>query len=230
MFETKAKERYMLTSQPDLRTQRRFISLSGFSVFALLVIVLSFARPSTAQTSKVMGEVLFNPATKVEARSGVWVDGQYVGFMSELKGDKKILLLPGSHEISIRQVGYADLTHVIVVEPGTVNPFYIKLAPNNAAQYPGKDAAELKLNIKPKRAAVFLDDGYAGDAGHFGGANTMLVSPGSHHIKVELPGYRTFETDITLMPKQTSKVSAKLVVGSIQEAGALIKEPVTKEQ
>src|ERR1700733_3863213 len=95
--------------------------------------------------------------------------------MSELKGDKKILLLPGSHEISIRQVGYADLTHVIVVEPGTVNPFYIKLAPNNAAQYPGKDAAELKLNIRPKRAAVFLDDGYAGDAGHFGGANTMLV-------------------------------------------------------
>ncbi len=204
--------------------------MSGFLVLALLVILLPFARSSSAQSSKVMGEILFNPATKVEAQSGVWVDGQYVGYMRELKGDKKILLLPGSHEISIRQVGYADLTRVIVVEPRTVNPFYIKLAPNTAAQYPGKDAAELKLDIKPKRAAVFVDDGYAGDAGHFGGANTMLVSPGPHHIKVELPGYRTFETDINLQPHQTSKVATHLVGGSIQEAGALIKEPIAKEQ
>jgi hypothetical protein len=220
----------MLTSQQASKTPRVFMSLtSGFLVTAALAVVLFCARPLSAQ-SKVMGEILFNPATKVEARSGVWVDGQYVGFMSELKGDKKILLLPGNHEISIRQVGYADLTHVVVVEPGTVNPFYIKLAPNTAAQYPGKDAAELKLNIKPKRAAVFVDDGYAGDAGHFGGANTMLVSPGSHHIKVELPGYRTFETDITLEAHQTSKVSAHLVGGSIQEAGTLIKEPLAKEQ
>jgi hypothetical protein len=222
----------MLTSQKAPKAHRYFTGpMPKLLALASLVIVgLSFARPSSAQSSKVMGEVLFNPATKVEARSGVWIDGEYVGYMSELKGDKKILLLPGSHEISIRQVGYAELTHVIVVEPGTVNPFYIKLAPNSAAQYPGKDAAELKLNIKPKRAAVFVDDGYAGDAGHFGGANTMLVSPGPHHIKVELPGYRTFETDINLQPHQTSKVETRLIGGSIQEAGALIKEPIAKEQ
>jgi hypothetical protein len=47
-------------------------------------------------------------ATKVEKDSGVWVDGDYVGFLKELHGNKKVLLLPGEHEISVRQSGYDD--------------------------------------------------------------------------------------------------------------------------
>jgi hypothetical protein len=177
-----------------------------------------------AQSNKVMGELQFAPATKVEGHSGVWIDGQYVGYMKELKGEKKIMLLPGKHEVSVRQVGYADFTKDIVVEPGSVNPLPVQMTPNVRAQYPGSDGAELKLDIKPKRAAVFVDDGYVGNAGHFGGANTMVLSPGSHRIKVELPGYQTFETEINLLPRQTSKVETTLVGGSIQQAGALIKE------
>ena len=38
----------------------------------------------------------------------MWVDGNYVGYLKELKGDKKILLLPGEHEIAVRQSGYDD--------------------------------------------------------------------------------------------------------------------------
>ena len=45
--------------------------------------------------NQVMGEVDFHGATKVEKSSGVWIDGQYVGYLKELKGMKKILLLPG---------------------------------------------------------------------------------------------------------------------------------------
>jgi hypothetical protein len=44
----------------------------------------------------------------MEETSGVWIDGQYVGYLRELKGSKKILLLPGEHEITIRQGGYVD--------------------------------------------------------------------------------------------------------------------------
>jgi hypothetical protein len=192
-------------------------------LLVLGAVVLSLSGPLAAQSSKVMGEVQFAPATKVEAHSGVWVDGQYVGYLGELKGNKKIMLLPGSHEISVRQVGYTDFTHDVLVEPGSVNPFPVKMAPAETAQYPGKDAAQLKLNIKPKRAAVFVDDGFVGNAGHFGGSNAMLLSPGPHQIKVELPGFQTFETQINLLPHQTSKVQTELVGGSIQQAGALIK-------
>jgi hypothetical protein len=47
---------------------------------------------------------------KVEKTSGVWVDGGYVGYLGELKGSKKVLLLPGEHVITVRQDGYQDFT------------------------------------------------------------------------------------------------------------------------
>ena len=64
---------------------------------ALLLLV-----PARAD-NKVMGQVNFVPATKVEKSTGVWVDGQYIGFINELKGDKKLLLLrrPRNHRTSI---------------------------------------------------------------------------------------------------------------------------------
>ena len=71
-----------------------------------------------AQQNQVMGELQFSGVTNVEKNSGVWIDEQYVGYLKELKGDKKIMLLPGEHEISVRQAGYKDFTSKIIVEPG----------------------------------------------------------------------------------------------------------------
>ena len=39
----------------------------------------------------------FVSKANVEKTSGVWIDGQYVGYAGELKDDKKVLLLPGEH-------------------------------------------------------------------------------------------------------------------------------------
>jgi len=54
--------------------------------------------------------------------------------------------------------------------------------------------------VKPDRAAVFVDDNYSGHAADFGGAfRSMLLTPGKHRVQVELPGYRTFETEVNLL-------------------------------
>jgi PEGA domain len=53
----------------------------------------------------------------------------------------------------------------------------------------------------------------------------MLISPGKHHVKVELPGYRTFDTTVDLLPGQKSEVKTELVKGSIEQAGPEIKQP-----
>ena len=191
-----------------------------------LALVLRFLAPANAraQQNTVMGELQFSGLTKVEKNSGVWVDEQYVGYLKELKGDKKIMLLPGEHEISVRQAGYKDFTSKIVVEPGQLKLLHVTMEKDLSAQYPGSDAATLKLNVLPERAAVFLDDGYVGHASDFGGAlHSMLVSPGRHRIKIELPGYRTFETEINLLARQKSEVKTELVKGSIQDAGPLVK-------
>ena len=56
--------------------------------------------------NKVLGELQFEGASNVERNAGVWVDGQYLGYLKELKGSKAVLLLPGEHEIAVRQAGY----------------------------------------------------------------------------------------------------------------------------
>ncbi len=78
-------------------------------LLALFSLSLSTVLAS-AQSSKVMGEVRFEGDTQLDRDSGVWIDGTYVGYVKELKGDKKVLLLPGKHQIAVRQAGYADFT------------------------------------------------------------------------------------------------------------------------
>jgi len=201
-------------------------SLQLLSLVTLGLAFLLCAPDFTqAQQNQVMGELKFSGATKVAKDSGVWIDGQYVGYLKELKGDKKIMLLPGQHEISVRQAGYNSFTQTVVVEPGRVHTLSLQMTPDGRPLRLGPDAAELKLTVNPNRAAVFVDDGYVGHAAEFGGAfHSMLLSPGKHRIKVELPGYRTFETEVNLLPRQKSKVETDLVVGSILQAGPLIKE------
>jgi PEGA domain-containing protein len=174
--------------------------------------------------SKVMGEVKLDGATKLERDSGVWVDGTYVGFLKELHGDKKLMLLPGEHEITVRQSGYDDFVRKVVVEPAQAQTVHIAMQLSPRAKAPDITST-LKLNVEPGRAAVFLDGKFVGHASEFGGSfHSMLISPGKHRVKVELPGYRTFETEVNLLVGQKSEVKTELVKGSIEQAGPEIKE------
>jgi hypothetical protein len=193
-------------------------------IFALLGSLLLLAAPARPQNNEVLGEIQFAGATKVEKTSGVWVDGQYVGYLDELKGDKKLLLLPGEHEIAVRQSGYKEFTQKIIVEPRTKLLIRVRMERDPRVEFPSV-TSEIKLQVSPDRAAVFLDDAFVGHVHEFGGAGRkMLVGPGRHRIKIALPGYRTFETEINLLPKQRFKITTELTKGSITQAGPLIKE------
>jgi len=65
---------------------------------AVLSLVFSLFVSSIASyaQNQVLGEVQFVSKTKLEKTSGVWIDGQYVGYVEELKDDKKVLLLPAN--------------------------------------------------------------------------------------------------------------------------------------
>jgi hypothetical protein len=192
-------------------------------LFVSLSFCLFFATASAQ--NKVMGEVRFEGATKLERDSGVWIDGGYVGYLRELKGSKKVLLLPGEHTIAVRQSGFDDFTQKIVVEPGQVQT--VQVVMHQMAQTHAPDiTATLKVTVQPGRAAVFLDDKYIGHAGELGGAtHSLLISPGKHRIKVELPGYQTFETEVNLLAGQKSEVKTELAKGSIEQASPDIKPP-----
>lgn len=198
---------------------RMFESLAVTVIGVLLIgTAFSFAQ------NRVMGQVNFAPATKAERSAGVWIDGEYVGFIGELKGDKKILLLPGEHEIVVRQTGYHDLTQKIVVEPAQTQDLTIKLEKDRRVQFP-EVTAEVKLKVTPDRAAVFLDGTFVGYVHEFGGVGrAMLLSPGKHQIKIALPGYRDFTTEVNLLPKQKFTLTTDLLAGSITQADPAVKK------
>lgn len=174
-----------------------------------------------AQTT-VLGELKFEGKSKVEKTSGVWIDGKYVGYMGELWGPKRILLIPGEHELVVRQAGYKDFTETLTVEPKELLAVPVKMERATDQTMP-KVTAELKVDAQPDRAAVFVDDRFLGHAGELGGAfHSMLLSPGTHRIKVVLPGYQSFESDVTMVAGQKSVVKTNLAKASIREADALI--------
>ncbi len=77
---------------------------------------------------------------------------------------------------------------------------------------------EVKLKVTPDRAAVFVDGNYAGYVHQFGGVKrAMLIAPGKHHIKIALPGYRDFETEITVQANQ--KVTVKTATDACKHHG-----------
>src|SRR5579859_3985849 len=178
----------------SLRFPTPALLLISFCSFCMLLP----APGLIAQDSKVMGEL-------------------------KLKGDKKLLLLPGRHQITVRQSGYSDFVRDVVVEPGQVQKVQVAM-PLIPGARPPAITAELKLTVDPGRAAVFVDDNYAGHASEFGGHHSLLISPGKHHIRVALAGYQTFETEVSLLTGQKSEVKTELLKGSIEQASSDIKK------
>jgi hypothetical protein len=196
----------------------------GRFVPVVAALILFFSAADSFADNQVMGEVKFEGVTKAERDSGVWIDGQYVGYLKELKGDKKVMLLPGEHEICVRQAGLDDFVRKIVVEPGQKQTVTVAMK-KSAGWVTPSSVSTLKLNVQPNRAAVFLDGRYIGHVGEFGGKfHSLVVASGTHRIKIELPGYRTFETEINLLAGQKSEVKTELMKGSIKQNDAMIKQ------
>jgi hypothetical protein len=176
----------------------------------VLCCLSSFVRNSYGR-NEVLGEIELLGATKVENTSGVWIDGQYVGYLKELKGSKKILLLPGEHEIAVRQGGYKNFGQRVVVKPGEKQVIRVAMEKDARTQFPTV-TSEVRLSVNPNRAAVFVDGVFVGHVDEFDGiGQAMLIAPGKHKISLSLPGYQTFETEIDLLADQKFQLKTDLV-------------------
>ena len=184
---------------------------TNFCTAALQALILFLSVLLTLHAdNKVLGEVEFHAENKAAESSGVWVDGQYVGYVNELKGNKKVLLLPGEHEISIRQSGYLDFNEKITVAAGKKIVMPVTMQKDSRAKS-SAIKSQIKLKVKPDRAAVFLDGAFAGTVREFNGwGQAMLVNPGRHHLKIDLTGYVPFDTDVNLLPYQKITIETNL--------------------
>jgi len=166
--------------------------------------------------ASAFGEVRFSAASADERDAGVWADGKYEGYVKEFKfrGKRSLLLPAGAHEITIKQSGYEDLTKTVTVAAGQFQDIDVSLVPNPKAIYPGADRAELRLDIRPKNAAVFVDDMYVGHGSDFGGRyHSLFVSPEKHQLKVTLGGYKTYQMQIEPPPNRKTEMKITLDLG-----------------
>lgn len=191
--------------------------ISGFALTLVFTIGLFFTHPLLAQ-NQILGEVQFEGTSNNERTAGVWIDGQYLGYVRELKGSKKVLLLPGDHLLTIRQGGYLDWVTNLTIQPGEKQTLRVTMQKDTRVHFPTV-TAEVKLAVSPDRAAVFVDGVFVGHVGEFNGAGkALLVAAGKHSFKISLPGYQTFETQISLNPNQKFQLKTDLPRGAVTQA------------
>jgi hypothetical protein len=194
----------------------------------MLLMLLPLLLPSAiyAEKNAVLGKIDFEGRSHVERTSGVWIDGQYVGYLKELKGDKEVLLLPGDHVITVRQDGYQDFTKQVHIEPGQTKE--VRVSMEKAATLPMPAVlATVKIDVNPSRAAVFMDGLFVGHVGEFKGPGKgMLVAPGTHQIEVALPGFQTFTTEISPLGNQKVEIKTDLVNNHAPLAEPLLERDV----
>jgi PEGA domain len=180
------------------------------TAFALVFFLTGLFTTYINAQNQVLGELQLQGTTDAEKTAGVWIDGQYLGYLKELKGKKKILLLPGEHQITVRQAGYLDVGRKVVLQPGEKQLLNVALQKDTRVRFPTV-TAEIKLAVNPDRAAVFVDSVFVGHVGEFNGVGkALLVAPGKRKIKISLSGYQTFETEVTLTPNQKFQIKTDL--------------------
>lgn len=200
--------------------------IRAICIMSLAAMLGSLGLQSAAHAQdNIMGQIQFIPANNAIKNSGVWIDGTYVGYIGELAGRHRIRLLPGEHDVIVRQAGYSDFNKKAVIEPGLILDINVNPDKDPRFEYPDmKTNSLVKLQVQPDRAAVFLDDNFVGPVDeYYGFGRGMLVTPGKHRITIALPGFKTMETEVDLLPRQTFTIKTDLIAGSINDADPLIR-------
>lgn len=193
---------------------------------ALLGIVLGLTSMAGFAANPIMGELSLEAATKAERDAGVWVDGQYVGYVRNLDGKDKLVLVPGEHRLTFKLVGYEPLERTIVVDPGEQSSYRVALQQGANVRYPDKDAtARVRFHVEPKDAAIFVDEKYVGHVDRFDGRKGMRLSPGTYRFTIALPGYHPFNTELSVRAEQDYEVKTELpAAGYEDQAGELVSD------
>jgi hypothetical protein len=122
-----------------------------------------------------------------------------------------VLLLPGEHVITVRQDGYRDYVERVEIRPGEKRLVRVAMQKGPTGAMPAV-TSEVKIAVNPTRAAVFVDGLFVGHVAEFQGLGRgLLVAPGPHTIKIALPGYQTFETQISPAARQKVEVKTELL-------------------
>jgi hypothetical protein len=104
--------------------------------------------------------------------------------------------------------------------------------PYGPYDYSSEITGDVKTDVTPKQAEVYVDGYYAGVADDFDGAFQRLhTSPGGHAVTLHLDGYRTITRSVYVQPDGTYKLKVtmeKLAPGEVAAPVPQIERPQGK--
>jgi hypothetical protein len=113
--------------------------------------------------------------------------------------------------------------HVIVVPGGAYHPwgygglgfagYYDPWYSGYAGHYyrPARDDGNVRLKVKPREAAVYVDGYYTGLVDEFDGIfQRMPLEPGPHRIEIRLEEHHTLAFDVRVLPERTLTLTGVL--------------------
>lgn len=195
-------------------------TISILGVLSLCAALDAFAA------NPILGEVEMKAASKIERNAGVWLDGQYVGFVRDIEGKGKLVMVPGEHRLLIKLVGYQDVASTIVLDPGEHTEYRVSMVQASNVSYPEKDeTARVRFSVEPEDAAIFVDGAFVGHVDRFNGHAGLRLASGTYGITVALPGYQAFDTKLSVRAGQRYELKTKLLEGDFNDqAGELTAE------
>jgi hypothetical protein len=76
----------------------------------------------------------------------------------------------------------------------------------------GVMTGDLRLEVTPKSAEVFVDGGYAGVVNDFNGHfHHLSVTPGGHRIEISAPGFEALTFNAYVQPDRTTDYKANMI-------------------
>lgn len=175
----------------------------------------------TFAANPILGEIKLDAASKIERNAGVWLDGQYVGYVKDLRGKGKLVVVPGEHDLLVKLVGYEDVAQTVVVDPGEAKRYRVSMAPAADVTYPDEEeTARLRVSVVPEDAAVFVNGKFVGHVDRFDGRAGMRLEAGVYDITIALPGYQSFETELTVRAGQDYELKTTLAKGVLTDQAA----------
>ena len=108
-----------------------------------------------------------------------------------------------------------DFNATVTLPPNQKQIVQVAVIKVPTGQFPASWAT-LKTAVNPPRAAVFLDGRFVGHVSEFEGIGRLLqVAPGQHAVKIALPGYQTFETNINPSASQKVEIRTNLLKSNL---------------
>jgi len=156
--------------------------------------------------------------------AAVYVDDYYAGTVDDFNGAfRHLTVVAGPHSIEFRKSGFETLAIELYVQPRQTITYRETMQPaqpgssagaaTQSSVVPGSAASsdvapgppgDLRLDVKPKDAQIYVDGYYVGTVDDFNGRHQRLsLAPGRYHVELSASGYESLAFDVNVEPGQT---------------------------